>query len=162
MPPALHGYCVYSMVKTAGMAPSRKKKTKKTSKAQPPANGNVESMPAIAKHAQPTRQLLSLPQLSQYFNSLVQLVPPRFYFDTAGELLDLKHMKKRDKEIAKAAIKTKGKVRGAVMVACVHRNTPLTGQQACQAQPRSSTNHTRCAKAARTAAGAATQSVYQR
>ena len=99
------------MVKTAGMQPTpRKKKGKKAPKAKTPANSDVEAMPAMAQHAQPTRQLLSLPQLSQFFNSLVQLVPPRFYFDTSSELMDLKHMKKREKELAKAAIKTKGKV----------------------------------------------------
>lgn len=90
--------------------PSRKRKTKKASKTKPHANGDFEAMPAMAQHAQPTRQLLSLPQLSQYFNSLVQLVPPRFYFDTAGEMVNLKHMKKRERELARAAIKTKGKV----------------------------------------------------
>ncbi len=99
----------HTLMAATAMPPNKKAKAK-APKAPKAPKASAQSNASNATATQPMRQLLSLPQLSQYFNSLVQLVPPRFYFDTSSEQLDLKHMKKRERELAKAAIKNKGKV----------------------------------------------------
>ena len=66
----------------------------------------------------------SLPSHSKYFDHLVELIPPRYYYNTDADRVNTKFMKKADRAAAKQAFRKQGK---QVRFLCKTPAPPSTG-----------------------------------